>query len=103
MLLHYNAPADSAIGVCKFLAQKMLAVLGHLPYVPDLAPADFFLFFRLKAIIKATHFVDMNAIKVRVTAFLQPIPQEDFTDCFQNLYERCKMYVVADGDYFEGQ
>ena len=52
MLLHNIAPAHSAIHVLQFLAQKMIAVLDHPPYIPDLAPADFFLFPCLKATIK---------------------------------------------------
>ena len=49
MLLHDKVPAHSAIRVRQFLAQKMVAVLDHLSYSPDLATADFFLFPRLKA------------------------------------------------------
>ena len=71
MLLHDNAPAHSAITVHQFLAQKMVAVLDHPPYNPDLTPADLFLFPRLKAAIKGARFADVNAIKDRVTAVLR--------------------------------
>jgi hypothetical protein len=30
--------------VCEFLARKGITVLDHPPYLPDLAPADFWLF-----------------------------------------------------------
>ena len=103
ILLHDNAPAHSAIRVRQFLAQKMIAVLDHPPYCPDLVPADFFLFPRLKAAIKGARFADMNAIKDNVTAILRSIPQKAFADCFRKLYERCQTSVVADDDYFEGQ
>ena len=56
MLLHDNAPAHSVIRVRQFLAQKMVAVLDHPPYYPVLAPADFFLYPRLKAVMKGVHF-----------------------------------------------
>ena len=103
MLLHDNATAHSAICVCQFLAQKMVAVLDHPPYVHDLAPpVDFFLFPCLKAAIKRACFADVNAIEDRVTAFLRSIPQEAFADCFRKLYERCQTCVIVDGDYFEG-
>ena len=49
MLFHDNASAHSEIIVRQFLAHKMVAVLDHPPYLTDLAPADFFLFPRLKA------------------------------------------------------
>ena len=87
----------------RFLAQKMVAMHDHPLYPPDLAPADFFLFPHLKAAIKGACFTDVNAIKDRVTAVLRSIPQEAFVDCFRKLYKHCQTYVVANGDYFEGQ
>ena len=96
-------PLYTVRSVRQFLAQKTVAVLYQPPpYSPDLAPADFFLFPRLKAAIKGARFADVNAIKDLVTAFLRSIPQETFPDCFRKLYERCQTWVVKDGDYFEG-
>ena len=100
MLLHDNAPAHTTIRVSQFLAQKMVAVLDHPPYAPDLAPADFFLFPHLKATIKGAGFADVNAIKDHLTTVLRSIPQETLADSFQKLYQRCKTCVVADSDYF---
>ena len=87
----------------KVVAQKMVAVLDHPLYSPDLPPADFFLLPCLKAAITGARFMDVNAIKDRVTAILQSIPQESFADYFRKLYECCQICVVADGDYSEGQ
>jgi hypothetical protein len=64
---------------------------------------DFFLFPRLKSIMKGARFADVAAIQERVTAVLRSIPKEAFADSFQKLYERCQECVVKDGDYFEGQ
>ena len=102
MLLHDNAPAHYAIRVREFLAQRGAPVLNQPPYSPDLAPADFFLFPRLKMVMKGARFADMAAIQERVTARLRPISKEAFADSFQKLYERCQKYVVADSDYFGG-
>jgi fido (protein-threonine AMPylation protein) len=63
---------------------------------------DFFLFPRLKSIMKGTRFADVAAIQELVTAVLRSIHKEAFTDSFQKLYERYQQYVVKDGDYFEG-
>ena len=41
-LLHDNAPSHNAANLKKFLANRNVSVLHHLPYSPDLAPADFF-------------------------------------------------------------
>jgi hypothetical protein len=64
---------------------------------------DFFLFPRLKSIIKGARFADVAAIQERVIAVLRSIPKEAFADSFQKLYECCQQCVVKDGDYFEGQ
>jgi hypothetical protein len=47
-LLHDNAPAHKAAGVCQFLTQKIVTTLYQLPYCPDLPPQDYFLFPSLK-------------------------------------------------------
>jgi hypothetical protein len=57
---------------------------------------DFFLFPRLKSIMKGARFADVAAIQEHVTAVLQSIPKEAFADS----YQQC---VMKDGDYFEGQ
>jgi hypothetical protein len=64
---------------------------------------DFFLFPRLKSILKGARLANVAAIQERVTAALQSIPKEAFADSFQKLYERCQQCVVKDGNYFEGQ
>jgi hypothetical protein len=63
----------------------------------------FFLFPRLKIIMKCARFEDVAVIQERVTAVLRSIPKEAFADSFQKLYERCQQCVVKDGDYFEDQ
>jgi hypothetical protein len=47
---------------------------------------DFFLFPRLKSIMKGTRFADVAAIQEHVTAVLRSIPKEAFADSFPNLY-----------------
>jgi hypothetical protein len=66
------------------------------------APVDFFLFPRLKSIIKGARFADVAAIQERVTAVLRSNLKEAFADSFQKIYESCQQCVVKDGDYFEG-
>jgi histone-lysine N-methyltransferase SETMAR len=63
MLLHDNAPPHRAIRVHQFLAQRRVPVVDHPPNSPDLAPADFFLFPRLKSIVKGARFADVAAIQ----------------------------------------
>ena len=51
-LLHDNAPSHNAATVQKFLANRNVAVLNQPPYSPDFAPADYFLFPKLKFSLK---------------------------------------------------
>ena len=80
MLHHDNAPAHNALTIREFLAKNNIAVLEQPPYSPDLAPCDFFLFPKLKEVIKETRFQDSKAIKTAVTRELQVIPQESFQE-----------------------
>jgi hypothetical protein len=48
---------------------------------------DFFLFPRLKSIMKGARFADVAAIQERVTTVLRSIPKEAFANSFQKLYE----------------
>jgi len=56
LLLHDNAPSHNAAIVKTFLANRNVAVLHRPPYSPDLAPADYFLFPKLKFSLKGRHF-----------------------------------------------
>ena len=50
------APAHNALGIREFLAKNNIAVVEQAPYSLDLAPCDFFLFPKVKEVIKRTRF-----------------------------------------------
>ena len=56
ILHHDNAPAHTSHLVQQFLAKHGTAQLQQPPYSPDLAPCDFFLFPRLKKVLKGHRF-----------------------------------------------
>jgi hypothetical protein len=69
------------------------------PQAPDQgSTVDFFLFPRLKSIMKGSSFADVMAIQERVMAVLRAIPKETFADSFEKLSERCQQCGVKDGD-----
>ncbi len=78
VLHHDNAPAHSALSIRQFLAERNVPTLEQPPYSPDLAPCDFFLFPKLKGVIKGTRFPDVEAIKRAVMTELRRIPEEAF-------------------------
>ena len=69
------------LSIRQFLAEKNLAVLEQPPYSPDLAPCAFFLFPKLKEIIKGTCFEGVEAIKRALTTELRVTPEESFQQC----------------------
>jgi hypothetical protein len=98
-LLHDNAPAHTVGVVVRFLARKQVTVLHHPSYLPDLAPANFFLFPKLKSQLKAKRFQDISIIQANVTEQIRSIPKDSFKKSFQSLYEHCKSCIDRQGDY----
>ena len=83
ILHHDNAPAHIALSVREFLATKQITVLEHPAYSPDLAPIDFFLFPKVKEILKGRHFDDTDDIRSNTMAAPKTIPQNQFQNCFE--------------------
>ena len=79
LLYHDNAFAHNTLSIWQFLTENNITVLGQPAYSPDLASCDFFLFPKLKGVIKATLFQDSTAI----TKELQVIPVESFQECLE--------------------
>ena len=78
LLHHDNAPVHNALGIWELVAKNTIAVLEQPPYSPDLAPCDFFLFPKLKKVIKGTRFQDSKAIKTAVTRELRAILEKSY-------------------------
>ena len=56
----------------------------HLPYSPDLAPCDFWLFPKLKENLRGCCYETIEEMKVAVTKVIDTLTQEDFNRAFQN-------------------
>ena len=57
----------------EFLATKQITVSEHLAHSPDLAPSDFFLFPKIKKILKERYFDYIDDIRSNTTATLKAI------------------------------
>ena len=63
-ILHQdNTPAHNALSVKQFLVNKNITVFEHPPYSPGLAPCYFYLFPKIKSVLKGTHFVLVENVK----------------------------------------
>jgi hypothetical protein len=49
--------------VSQFLAGKGISTMDHPPYSPELTPADFWLFPKLKSVLKEKRSSDVEGIK----------------------------------------
>lgn len=102
ILHHDNAPCHTALSVSQFLTTKGITVLPQPPYSPDMSPCDFFLFPRVKSVVKGTHFESIEEIQTAVTRVLMGIPVEEFQKCYGAWKTRWARCTAAQGDHFEG-
>jgi histone-lysine N-methyltransferase SETMAR len=72
----------TALSVRKLLASKQITVLEHPPSSPDLAHRDFYIFPKIKEILKGSYFDDID-IRSNTTAALMAIPKNQFQNCFE--------------------
>jgi transposase len=84
------------------LAKHAKTVLPQPPYSPDLAPADFFLFPKLKSTLKGRRFESIEASKTNSLAQLRNIPKTVFQECFKTLKKRWQRCIQSRGEYTEG-
>jgi len=87
--------------VKKFLANRNVAVLHHPPYLPDLAPADYFLFPKLKFSLKGRHFQIVEEIQCAVTREINNISKTTFLEGMKKLKGHANKCTDQGGIYFE--
>jgi transposase len=81
-----------------FFKKHETTVIPQPPYSPDLAPADFFLFPKLKSSLKGRRFQTVEETEENSTGDLRAIPQNTFQN-WKKRWERC---IKSGGEYFEG-
>jgi transposase len=85
-----------------YLAKHQTATVPHPPYSPDLAPADLFLFPKLKTTLKGRHFQTIEQIEENAIRELRTITESVFKEAFQQ-WKKCWEWCIASrGNYFEG-
>ena len=94
-------PAHTSHFVQQFLARNVTAQLQQPPYSPDPASYDFFLFPRLKKVLKGHRFESMEDIKLNSTKTLLDIPKMEFAKCFQQWQQCWAKCVAAEGNNVE--
>ena len=101
-ILHYdNAPAQTSHLAQQFLAKHGTAQLQQPPYSPDLAPCDFFLFPRLKRVLKGHRFEANGGHQTKFDEDTIRHPEIGVRKCFQQWQKCWAKCVAAEGNYVE--
>ena len=99
--LHWdNAPVHTARNFKAFLEDRDINLLEHPPYSPDLAPADYFLFPRMKSDLAGLH-MTRESFKSELERVLRNISKDDFTTAFQRWIHRHEKCIEIGGTYVE--
>ena len=69
-----NAPVNNSILVTDYLTKMGIKTVPHPPYSPDIAPCDFWLFFKLRV----CRYETIDELKEAVTKVIDTLTQEDF-------------------------
>ncbi|KAJ4435710.1 hypothetical protein ANN_18326 [Periplaneta americana] len=84
VLHHDNTPAHRSLLVSEFLAQYKRLVLRQPPYSPDLAPADFYLFPKVKSLFKGQRFASAEEVKIHATLALREVTKDGCRNVSRN-------------------
>jgi len=85
-----------------YLAKHQTSFVPHPTYSPNLASADFFLFPKLKTILKGRRFQTIEDIQENAIRELHAIKESAFQETFQQRKERWERCIASRGDCFEG-
>jgi histone-lysine N-methyltransferase SETMAR len=82
------------------LRKKNITLLSHPPYSPDLAPADYFLFPKLKKEL-AGNTMTQEDFKKAWEGVLRGVSKDESVKAFVRCFERCEKCIRLDGNYVE--
>ena len=103
LLLHHdNASSHTAFHTRANLHESGVETLPQPLYSPDLAPADYFFFPRIKRVIRGRRFRDLPALQAAVTDAIRGIRPEEYRAAIQDLPRCWQKCVNRQGGYFEG-
>jgi histone-lysine N-methyltransferase SETMAR len=95
-----NMPVDTAAVVSDWFDAHSAQRLEHPPYSPDLAPADFFLFRKVKEGLGGQN-LDQDTIKNAWEGVTRSLSAVDFAAAFRSSLDLCKKCVRLGGEFVE--
>ena len=82
------------------MAKNGFKIIEHPPYSPDLAPADFYLFPKVKAMLAGEH-LDDDEVKVAWEGVTGPIGVHEWLSAFETWIRRCDRCIEKAGNFVE--
>ena len=79
------------------MAKNSTNIIEQPPYSPDMAPADFFLFKKLKLPLRDTRLESIENIKENLRQELKSIPENTFKKCFDDWIIRWHKCIISGG------
>jgi histone-lysine N-methyltransferase SETMAR len=79
-----NSPCHTAHVVLDFVSQRKVRFAPHLPYSPDIAPSDFFLFDDLKHELRDSRFQTGEELRAEIRKLVDEISPETLLDFFHD-------------------
>jgi len=95
-----NAPVHSAAKVRTWFAANAVEVIEHPPYSTDLAPANFFLFPKVKEGL-AGHTLAASGVKKALEGVTARISGDEFATAFHRWFERCTKCIKIRSKYVD--
>ena len=96
--LHQGNTPGHAYLLRSYLPKYQTSAVTHPPYSPDLAPADFFLFPKLKTTLKRRRFQTIEEIQENSIRKLRAITENVFQEAFQQWKRRWERCIASRGD-----
>jgi histone-lysine N-methyltransferase SETMAR len=83
-----NARSHTAQRILRFCWENRLEIAPHLPYSPDLAPSDFFLFGHVKHALEGDEFPSEEALLAAIHSILSNLTGDTLRAVFAKWIER---------------
>ena len=81
------------------LNELSFELLPRLPYSPDLAPSDYYLFADLKKMLQGKRFYSNEEVITKTNAYFEAKDKSFYTNGIEILEKRWTDYVAFEGDY----
>ena len=95
-----NAPVHKARVTQKFIESSSIYMPRHPPYSPDIAPSDFYLFGKLKGMLRGKAFETTKDLVEWIEDAIYTIPKKELESVFGSWIERLYRVVALKGEYY---